>query len=215
MTAVVTGAVGIFSNIISITIVDRVGRRTMFMIGGVQMFITQMTVGGILAAELGDHGELSEGNAYLVLVLVSIFVAGFAWSWGPLGWLVSSEIYQLERRSAGQSITVAVGFFFIFVVAQMFSSMLCHMKSGIFFFFGGWVAVMTGFVYLSLPETKNMPIEKMEQVWKDHWYWKRIVGDRKEESTKDGSAAIRSGFLSVPLQSIRLLWNHLKDLSCY
>ncbi|KAM3248160.1 hypothetical protein P3L10_009928 [Capsicum annuum] len=54
--------------------------------------------------------------------------------------------------------------------------MLCHFKYGIFFFFGVWVAMMTTFVYLLLPETKNLPIEKMDRVWREHWFWKRIVG---------------------------------------
>ncbi|CAI0377868.1 unnamed protein product [Linum tenue] len=56
-----------------------------------------------------------------------------------------------------------------------FLSMLCHLKAGIFFFFGGWVVVMTVFVYLLLPETKGLPIEKMGDVWREHWFWNRVV----------------------------------------
>ncbi|CBI38659.3 unnamed protein product, partial [Vitis vinifera] len=82
---------------------------------------------------------------------------------------------QMLIRSAGQSITVAVSFIFTFIVAQTFLSMLCHFKSGIFFFFGGWVVLMTAFVYYLLPETKSIPIEQMDRVWKEHWFWKRIV----------------------------------------
>ncbi|GLT40238.1 hypothetical protein SLA2020_143880 [Shorea laevis] len=182
MSAVVTGLVGTASTFISMLVVDKLGRRTLFMIGGIQMLLSQVIVGGIMAAQLGDQGGLSKGCSYLVLVLICTYVAGFAWSWGPLGWLVPSEIFPLEIRSAGQSITVAVGFLFTFIVAQTFLSMLCHLKSGIFFFFGGWVVVMTAFVFLLLPETKNVPIEQMDKVWKEHWFWKRIVGEVDENT---------------------------------
>ncbi|KDP22450.1 hypothetical protein JCGZ_26281 [Jatropha curcas] len=184
MSSVVTGVVGTLSTFISMLVVDKLGRRTLFLFGGVQMFVSQIMVGGIMAAELGDHGTIGKGYAYIVLILICIYVAGFGWSWGPLGWLVPSEIFPLEIRSAGQSIVVAVSFLFTLIIAQTFLSMLCHFKSGIFFFFGGWVVVMTVFVHLLLPETKNMPIEKMEIVWREHWFWKRIVGETVEGSNK-------------------------------
>ncbi|XWS51575.1 hypothetical protein CRYUN_Cryun12cG0188500 [Craigia yunnanensis] len=181
LSAVVIRVVSTSCIFISMFVVDKHGRRVLFMIGGIQMLATQITIGGFMTALLGDHGGLSKASAYLVLVLICIYVSGFGLSWGPLGWLVPSEIYPLEIRSAGQSITVAVSFFFCFLVGQTFLAMLCHMKSGIFFFFGGWVAVMTTFVYFFLPETKNVPIEKMEKVWKEHWFWKRIMGDQEDD----------------------------------
>ena len=182
LSAVMTGAVGSGSTLISMLIVDKIGRRTLFAIGGIQMFISQCIIGSLMAAELKDYGGLGQVYAYMILVFILIYVAGFSWSWGPLGWLVPSEIFPLEIRSTGQSITVAVSFIFTFIVAQTFLAMLCHFKSGIFFFFGGWVVVMTMFVYYLLPETKNVPIEQMEQVWQEHWFWKNIVG---EESDRD------------------------------
>jgi hypothetical protein len=65
--------------------------------------------------------------------------------------------------------------------------MLCHFKSGIFFFFGGWVVVMTAFVYYLLPETKNTPLEKMDKVWREHWFWKRFVGEMDEHSKTEAA----------------------------
>nr|XP_027190744.1 hexose carrier protein HEX6 isoform X5 [Cicer arietinum]XP_027190745.1 hexose carrier protein HEX6 isoform X5 [Cicer arietinum] len=178
LSSVMTGITGTCSTFISMLVVDKLGRRTLFIVGGIQMFVSQCIVGGIMAFHLKDHGGLTKGYAYMVLVMICIYVAGFGWSWGPLGWLVPSEIFPLEIRSVGQSITVAVSFVFTFVVAQSFLSMLCHFKSGIFFFFGGWVVVMTVFVYFFLPETKNVPLEQMEKVWQEHWFWKRIVCEK-------------------------------------
>ncbi|AES68430.1 putative major facilitator, sugar transporter, major facilitator superfamily [Medicago truncatula] len=184
LSSVMTGIVGTGSTFISMFIVDKLGRRTLFIVGGIQMFVSQCIVGGIMAVHLKDHGGLSKGYAYMVLIMICIYVAGFGWSWGPLGWLVPSEIFPLEIRSAGQSITVAVSFLFTFIVAQTFLSMLCHFKSGIFFFFGGWVVVMTVFVYCFLPETKNVPLEQMEKVWQEHWFWKKIVGKISDDRGK-------------------------------
>ncbi|KAK4363484.1 hypothetical protein RND71_018725 [Anisodus tanguticus] len=188
LSAVVTGAVGIATTAMSMLIVDKVGRRGLLIFGGIQMFVTQMIVGGLMGAKLGDHGGLSKGWAFVILVLICIYVAGFGLSWGPLGWLIPSEIFPLEIRSAGQSITVAVNFLFTFLVGQTFLAMLCHFKFGIFFLFGVWVAIMTAFVYLFLPETKNLPIEKMDRVWREHWFWKRIVGENNELIIKEEEA---------------------------
>ncbi|KAK3418605.1 hypothetical protein EUGRSUZ_H04530 [Eucalyptus grandis] len=169
------GIVRAVSTFICMLLVDKLGRRKLFMIGDLQMLAAQLMVGGIMAAKLGDHSEISKAYAYLVIVLICMYVAGFCWSWGPLGWLVPSKIFPFEIRSAGQSITVVVGFLFIYLVAQTFLSMLCHFKSGLFFFFGGWAAIMTAFVHLLLPEMKNVPIEQMDKIWREHSFWKIVA----------------------------------------
>ncbi|CAA0836690.1 Sugar transport protein 1 [Striga hermonthica] len=172
LSSVALGAVGVGTTLSSLFLVDRVGRRALFHAGGAQMLIPQIAVGWIMSSGGGSVGRV---YGVVVLVLVCVYVAGFAMSWGPLGWLVTSEIFPLEVRSAAQGVNVGVGFVSTFVVAQAFLSMLCGLKHGIFFFFAGWVAVMTGFVYLFLPETKDVPIEKMDGIWREHWFWRRYV----------------------------------------
>lgn len=150
---------------------------------GVQMFLSQVVISVVLGIKVKDHSEgLAKGWAIMVVLMVCIFVSAFAWSWGPLGWLIPSETFPLETRSAGQSVTVCTNLLFTFVIAQAFLSMLCHMKYGIFAFFSGWVLIMSIFVLFFLPETKNVPIEEMtERVWKQHWFWKRFVEDAEFE----------------------------------
>lgn len=177
--AVITGAVNVISTVVSIYFVDKLGRRVLLLEAGVQMFVSQVAIAIILGLKVTDHSDdLSKGFAILVVVLVCTFVSSFAWSWGPLGWLIPSETFPLETRSAGQSVTVCVNLLFTFVIAQAFLSMLCHFKYGIFLFFSGWVLIMSLFVYFLVPETKNVPIEEMtERVWKQHWFWKRYMED--------------------------------------
>lgn len=159
-------------------------------------FVLQIIVGILMLVMFGTSGNIAKPSKTLstfVLVFICTYVAGFAWSWGPLGWLVPSEIFPLEIRSAGQSITVSINMLITFVIAQAFLTMLCHMKFGIFFFFGGWVFIMTTFVAFFLPETKNVPIEEMMLVWRRHWFWRRFVPESVEDK---GSVEIVHGRLS-------------------
>uniref|UniRef100_A0A1J3DPS3 Sugar transport protein 13 n=1 Tax=Noccaea caerulescens TaxID=107243 RepID=A0A1J3DPS3_NOCCA len=180
--AVVTGAVNVLSTVVSIYSVDKVGRRALLLEAGVQMFFSQVVIAVILGIKVKDHSEsLSKGIAILVVVMICTYVAAFAWSWGPLGWLIPSETFPLETRSAGQSVTVCINLLFTFIIAQAFLSMLCHFKFGIFIFFSSWVLVMSVFVMFLLPETKNVPIEEMtERVWKKHWFWARFMDDHND-----------------------------------
>lgn len=148
--------------------------------------LLQVIVAIILGLKFGSDKELSRGYSIIVVVFICLFVAAFGYSWGPLGWTVPSEIFPLETRSAGQSITVAVNLFFTFAIAQSFLSLLCVMRFGIFLFFAGWIAVMTIFIYLFLPETKGVPIEEMMRLWEKHWFWKKIVSEDQQAKNTNG-----------------------------
>ncbi len=137
--------------------------------------LLQTAIAGILGTAMKNTPStpLSHSLGVLVVVLVCVYTSSFAWSWGPLGWLIPSEIFPLDVRSAGQSIAISVNLFFTFLIAQVFLSLLCTFKWGIFLFFAAWVMVMQAFVLLFIPETKAVPIEEMELVWTRHWFWKR------------------------------------------
>ncbi|TVU50123.1 hypothetical protein EJB05_01480 [Eragrostis curvula] len=181
MSAIITGLVLASATLVSVFTVDRLGRRKLFLQGGAQMIICQVVVGTLLAAKFGTSGvgEIPKGYAAVVAVFICAYVAGFAWSWGPLGWLVPSEIFPLEVRPVGQSINASVQMLFTFVIAQAFLTMLCHLKFGLFYFFAGWVVIMTVFIALFLPETKNVPIEGMVLVWQSHWFWGKLIADEE------------------------------------
>ncbi|KOM37736.1 hypothetical protein LR48_Vigan03g111800 [Vigna angularis] len=179
MSSVITGGVNVVATFFSIFSVDKFGRRILFLEGGIQMLICQLAVGIMIALKFGVSGEgyFTNGEASLLLFFICAYVATYAWSWGPLGWLVPSEICSLEVRSAGQGTNVAVNMLFTFFIAQVFLTMLCHLKFGLFFFFARFVLIMTIFVALLLPETRNVRIEEMNKVWKSHWFWRKFVSD--------------------------------------
>lgn len=129
------------------------------------------------------NNNLSPQLAIVVVVMVCLYVMSFAWSWGPLGWLIPSETFPLETRTAGFFFAVSSNMLFTFIIAQSFLSMMCHMRAGIFFFFAGWILIMALFAMFLLPETKNVPIDEMtDRVWKQHWYWKSYMDGEESDS---------------------------------
>lgn len=142
-----------------------------------------MAVSWILGAKTGSEGNatLARGYAVAVLVLMCSFSAGFGWSWGPLSWIIPSEIFPVEIRSAGQSISVAINLGLTFVQTQTFLAMLCRFKHGTFAYFAAWDLVMTAFVAVFLPETRGVPLELMRSVWERHWYWSRFLKQKEDK----------------------------------
>ncbi|KAL3727327.1 hypothetical protein ACJRO7_032115 [Eucalyptus globulus] len=177
LSTVITELVNVFSTLVLIYLVDKAGQRVFCKSFPsvdivIDCFMELCYIGVLLLLHLKPAGSLNPTEAIVVVVLVCIFVMGFAWSWGPLGWLIPSETFPLETRTAGFSFAVNPNRLFTFIIAQAFLSMLCHMRAGIFFF-AAWILVMGLFTLFLLPETKGVPVDSMvERVLKQHWFWK-------------------------------------------
>ncbi|CAN6275878.1 unnamed protein product [Urochloa humidicola] len=187
--SVVVSLVSLAGVVLSTAAVDRCGRRPLFLAGGAAMLAFQVAVAWIMAEHLGKHGgaaAMPKSYAVGVVVLMCLYTFSFSVSWGPLKWVVPSEIYPLEIRSAGQAVTLSVALTLSFTQTQVFVSMLCAMKYAIFLFYAGWVLAMTAFIAAFLPETKGVPLEAMRSVWAGHWFWRRfVVLDAKQEVQLD------------------------------
>ncbi|XP_051217629.1 sugar transport protein MST1 [Lolium perenne] len=181
MGAVILASVKFGSLILSTLVIDRYGRKALVIAGAVIMVVCQVANAWIMGAQGGKSGETPLPRAYGValLVLTCVQGAGFGMSWAPLIWVIPGEIFPLEIRSAGQSVSVSATLGLTFVQTQTFLALLCCFKYATFAYYASWVVVMTAFVLVFLPETKGVPLESMGSVWESHWYWRRFVGDGK------------------------------------
>lgn len=186
--AALTGTVNVMATVVSIFLVDRFGRKILLLLAGSQMFIAQAVIGALLGLGLKDTGGLPQAEAIITVLMICLFVLAFAYSWGCMGWLIPSETFPLEVRSAGLSIVVCVNLLFTFLMAQAFLSMLCAMKYAIFLLFAVLVIVMSGFVYYFVPETKGISIDDTTHLWREHWFWKKVVGE--DVDNRDGLNAV-------------------------
>ncbi|QCD76992.1 MFS transporter [Vigna unguiculata] len=186
MSTMITGGCHAITTLVSIFTVDKFDRRTLFLVGGIQMFIGQIFVAIACKFGLDGNPEMLPKYATVAVWGICVYMTGFAWSWSPLGWLVPSEIFSLEVRSAAQSINISMNMILTFAIMQIFTIMLYHIKFGLFIFFACFVIVMNIFIYSLLSETKGVSIEEMYVVWQSHSYWKKFVEpDAEVKTTND------------------------------
>lgn len=181
--SVMTSGMLVVGAFMSMAFVDKFGRRAFFLEAGCEMILYLVAVAITLKLKFGQGEVLPKGIGVFLVIIICLFVLAYGRSWGPLGWLVPSEVFPLETRSAGQSVVVCVNLLFTALIAQCFLASLCHLEYGIFLLFAGLIVCMSCFIFLLLPETKQVPIEEVYLLWQSHWFWKNIVGNRDPDES--------------------------------
>jgi sugar porter (SP) family MFS transporter len=177
--SVIVGVVNVVFTIVSLFIIDRLGRRKLYFIG----------VSGIAVALISmGLGFMLEGVTKWFLVgSMLVYIAFFAISLGPLGWLIITEVFPTRVRGLGSSIGSLSNWGFNTLVVWTFYKMasaignasdvvipegkvlsdVCPSCVGSVFWIFAAVAVL-GLVwgYFYIPETKGVSLEKIEAHWK-------------------------------------------------
>jgi SP family galactose:H+ symporter-like MFS transporter len=145
--------------------VEKWGRKKLLYVGAVAMLIT-MVASGLAFQAIGNVSDpsLIGGTPKMVLLIATIlYIFGFAVSWGPVVWLVCSEVFPLEGREVGMTITTMVNWTFAgLVMANALSFMSAYGNASIFYVFAGFCLLAILFVALFVPETKGITLEKLE-----------------------------------------------------
>lgn len=181
LASVAVGVALFAPTLIAAAAVDRIGRRPLLITGGIVMMATELALAGLLGKHMGHvaGAALSPGAAKACLALMCSFVTAFALSWGPCGWLVPSEVFPLDVRAAGQAAATAVNFLTVFATTQFFLTSMCAMRHWVYVASAVAVALATLFVAFLLPETRGVPLERIDDLcWGRHWLWKRYAGHK-------------------------------------
>lgn len=160
---IIVGAVNLAFTVAAILLVDRVGRKPLMIVGALVMGLSMLGLGtAFYLQELGS----------MALLLMLAYVAAFAVSWGPVVWVLLSEIFPNSIRGA-LSIAVAVQWLANLLVSWSFPILNDNAwLNGLFnhgfayWLYGVMGLLAAAFVWRWVPETKNKTLEEMSGTWR-------------------------------------------------
>ncbi|MGM0582810.1 MAG: sugar porter family MFS transporter [Bacteroidota bacterium] len=167
LTNVISGSVNIFFTIVAIILVDKLGRKPLLLIGS----LGQAVMLGILAyifstASLDANGNLilSDSVGVYALISANAYIAFFAFSWGPVMWVMLGEMFPNQFRGAALALCGLAQWLANFGITMTFPIMLKNVglgaSYGVYAFFG---IVAYFFVKFFIKETKGRSLEDMSR----------------------------------------------------
>ncbi|KAF7836521.1 D-xylose-proton symporter-like 2 [Senna tora] len=140
---------------VAVVIVDRLGRRPLLLVG-----VSGMVVSLLL---LGSYYTFLDDAPAVAVVGLLLYVGCYQFSFGPIGWLMISEIFPLRLRGRGLSIAVLVNFGANALVTFAFSPLEELLGAGVLFYIFCAITVASlVFIFFIVPETKGLTLEEIE-----------------------------------------------------
>jgi SP family xylose:H+ symportor-like MFS transporter len=160
---IIVGIANFLFTIIAIKTVDKYGRKPLMIIGALGMAIAMFALGFVF---------FSEATGYLALGCMMLYVASFALSWGPVTWVLLSEIFPNKIRGKAMAIAVAAQWISNYLVSLTFPIMddntylTEQFNHGFAYWIYGVMSILAMiFVWKLVPETKGKTLEEMEELW--------------------------------------------------
>lgn len=167
LTNVISGSNNILFTIVAIILVDRVGRKPLLLVGS----LGQAVMLGVMAYLFGSASVDAAGNLMLegnqgtyALIAANAYIAFFAFSWGPVMWVMLGEMFPNQYRGAALAVCGIVQWLSNFAITMTFPIMLRNLglgfSYGVYAIFG---VVAYFFVKALVKETKGRSLEDMSR----------------------------------------------------
>jgi sugar porter (SP) family MFS transporter len=154
------GVVNVLLTVVSILLIDRVGRRPLLLVGITGMILSLGIMG--LAFIMPS---LTSSLGWVAVICLMLYVGSFAISLGPIFWLMIAEIYPLRIRGRAMSIVTMINWATNLMVAITFLTIIELLgASGTFWLYGVIAVLSLIFVYYRVPETKGKSLEEIERL---------------------------------------------------
>lgn len=152
----VTGTVNVLATIVGLYLIDRIGRKPLMLSGTIGMCVSYVLMGCSM---------LFHWNGVLTLVFACMVIIFFAYSMGPITWVMVSELFPTYMRGRAAGFCTMFTWGANFLVAQFTPLMMSAWGGGTFLFWAGMDLVAFLGVKFLVPETKGKTLEEIQAFW--------------------------------------------------
>jgi len=179
-----TGIFGVIKIVISLIwaffLIDRFGRRILFIVGAAGGAISMYIIAGYIqvAAPQDNPTDTIPPSGVMALAFFYIWTIFYGGSWNGGPWVVNAECFPGAVRQAVAMSASASNWLWNLVIARATPTMFISMQGhGPFYFFATMQLLSIIYVVLLLPETKEIPLEEMDRLWnqKNKWTANKVV----------------------------------------
>ncbi|MFB9052074.1 D-xylose transporter XylE [Formosa undariae] len=163
MQTIIVGAINLLFTVLAMQTVDKFGRKPLMIIGALAMAVAMFALG---------TSFFSHSLGVFSLICMLVYVAGFAMSWGPVTWVLLSEIFPNNIRGKALAVAVACQWVANYLVSWTFpmmdknSYLIEQFNHGFAYWIYGLMGVLAAFfVWKFIPETKGKTLEEMNDLW--------------------------------------------------
>ena len=158
--------------IVSCFLVDRYGRRKLLLSGSFVISLSLIVIGVFVKKIPDDSNEkvkyINHNSAFGIsaFCLMLLFIAMFSLGWGPLPWLLMSEMFPLKTRAVATGIVTCANWSFVFITTKLFHRMILWVNiSGTLWIFASITVLGFFFTLFFVPETKGRPLEEVSEMF--------------------------------------------------
>ncbi|XP_063772300.1 solute carrier family 2, facilitated glucose transporter member 2 [Pseudophryne corroboree] len=166
------GAVNTIFTVVSVFLVERAGRRSLYIIGLAGMCVCAVIM-TISLALLAQHAWMS----YLCMVAIFLFVIFFEVGPGPIPWFIVAELFSQGPRPAAMAVSGFVNWTCNFIIGMCFQYIADACGPYVFIIFAVLLLGFTIFTYFKVPETKGKSFDEISAEFRR----KKLKGGKSTE----------------------------------
>ncbi|KAF2969697.1 hypothetical protein GQX73_g3936 [Xylaria multiplex] len=185
-----TGLFGVVKTVLTVVwllwLIDNFGRRNLLIVGAAGGSICMWIIGTyIKVADPENHPTDNVPPAGIAAIFFFyLWTAFYTPSWNGTPWVLNSEMFDQNTRSLGQASAAASNWFWNFLISRFTPQLFNALGYAVYFFFASLMLLSIIFVFFLIPETKGVPLEAMDRLFKARPVWRahgRIMEEWREQ----------------------------------